>query len=90
MFSDPADYQAFERVLAAARARFAMRVCGYTLMPNHFHLLLWPRADGDLSRFMQWLTMTHSQRWHAHRHKPEKGSRAISCRGGLAGRLIRC
>ena len=35
-------------------------------MPNHFHLLLWPREDGDLSRFMRWLTMTHTQRWHAH------------------------
>ena len=29
---------------------------------------MWPRGDGDLSRFMQWLTMTHMQRWHAHRH----------------------
>jgi len=35
-------------------------------MPNHFHLLVWPREDGDLSRFMRWLTMTHTQRWHAH------------------------
>ena len=35
-------------------------------MPNHFHLLLWPREDGDLSLFMRWLTVTHTQRWHAH------------------------
>ena len=35
-------------------------------MPNHFHVLLWPREDGDLSRFMSWLTMTHTPWWHAH------------------------
>jgi putative transposase len=36
-------------------------------MPNHFHLVLWPQADGDLSRFMFWLTTTHSMRWHVWR-----------------------
>ena len=29
-------------------------------MPNHFHLVVRPRADGDLSRWMQWLLTTHS------------------------------
>ena len=43
-----------------------MRLLTYCLVPNHFHLLLWPREDGDLSAFMRWLTMTHTQRWHAH------------------------
>jgi putative transposase len=42
-------------------------------MPNHFHLLLWPRGDGDLSRFMNWLTLTHTQRWHAHHHTTGSG-----------------
>ena len=46
--------------------RHHMRLLAYCLMPNHFHVLLWPREDGDLSRFMSWLTMTHTQRWHAH------------------------
>ena len=35
-------------------------------MPDHFHLLLWPREDGDLSTFVRWQTMTHTQRWHSH------------------------
>jgi putative transposase len=35
-------------------------------MPNHWHLLLWPRRDGELSDFGHWLTRTHTQRWHAH------------------------
>ena len=74
LFQDAGDYEAFERVLAEACARDkTMRVCSYCLMPNHFHLVLWPEADGQLSRFMQWLTMTHTQRWHAHRHSAGRG-----------------
>ena len=34
-------------------------------MPNHWHLVLYPKEDGDLSKFMNWLTLTHTQRWHA-------------------------
>ena len=34
-------------------------------MPNHWHLVLWPREDGDLSQFVRWLTVTHTQRRHA-------------------------
>lgn len=36
-------------------------------MPNHFHLVLWPRTDDELPKFMAWLTTTHSKRWHAFR-----------------------
>src|SRR5207237_6994262 len=68
MFESDGDYLAFEKVLAEARKRFNMRVCAYVLMPNHWHQVLWPRHDGDLSDYMRWLTMTHTQRWHAHRH----------------------
>ena len=50
-----------------------MRLCAYCLMPNHFHLVLWPKSDGQLSRFMQWLSMTHAARWHAHRHSGGRG-----------------
>ncbi len=62
------------RVLAEAVARQpGMRLCAYCLMPNHFHLVLWPTDDGQLSSFMQWLTMTHALRWHAHRHDGGRG-----------------
>ena len=35
-------------------------------MPNHFHLVVWPREDGDLSKWMQWLTTSHVRRYHRH------------------------
>ena len=40
--------------------------CPSCLMPNHWHFLLWPEGDHDLSDFCRWLTHTHSMRWHAH------------------------
>jgi putative transposase len=66
IFDEDGDYDAFDRVLTEAVARYNMRLLAYCLMPSHFHLVVWPEADGDLSRFMRWLTMTHTQRWHAH------------------------
>jgi len=65
VFQTPEDYAAFERVLREAVERTKMRVLAYCVMPNHWHLIVWPRKDGDLSKFMGWLTLTHTQRWHA-------------------------
>ena len=65
LFECDGDYELLVRVLAEAHQRVAMRTVGYCVLPNHWHLVLWPRADGDLSEFMRWLTVTHTQRWHA-------------------------
>jgi putative transposase len=67
LFEKPADYQAFEQVLRETLDESSMRICAYTVMPNHWHLLLWPECDGELARFMQRLTITHVRRWQQHR-----------------------
>jgi len=67
LFDKPADYMAFENILKQAHERTGIRIAAYCLMPNHWHLLLWPRDDGELSEVMRWITVTHTQRWHAHR-----------------------
>ena len=67
IFDKSKDYEAFEQILAEAVRRYKMRLLAYCVMPNHWHLVLWPREDGDLSAFVGWLTLTHTQRWHAHR-----------------------
>jgi len=56
-----------ERVLGQACTRVSMRLLAYCVMSNHWHLVIWPRRDGDLSRCMNWLLLTHTQRWHQHR-----------------------
>ncbi len=68
LFEKDEDYEAFERIIGEAKERTQMRIVGYCLMPNHWHFVLWPLDDGDLSDFTGWMTLTHTQRWHAHRH----------------------
>ena len=64
IFATDDDYRDFMRVLDRAKRRTGMRVLAFAIMPNHWHLLLWPENGVQLSRFMQWLTMTQTQRWH--------------------------
>ncbi len=64
LFTEDEAYTHFEFLLKDAVERFDMRLLAYALMPNHWHLILYPRADGDMSLFMQWLTLTHTQQYH--------------------------
>jgi putative transposase len=73
IFQSPGDYQAFEQVLSEARRRLDMRILAYCIMPTHWHMVLWPRQNGDLSDFMSWLTTTHIRRWHAFRKSDGTG-----------------
>jgi len=65
LFRTDAHYQEFLDVVEESLSWAPMRILAYCLMPNHWHLVLQPRGDGDLSRFLQLLTVTHTQRYHA-------------------------
>jgi putative transposase len=68
LFRKEADYTAFEQLLCQAQTRHPTRILAWCLMPNHWHFVLWPRADGELTAFVRWLAHTHAMRWHvAHR-----------------------
>lgn len=64
VFHNSSDYDSFTRLMAKACVRVPMRILAYCLMPNHFHLVLWPYGDGDMSRWMQWLLTSHVRRYH--------------------------
>jgi putative transposase len=64
IFFNDLDFAAFERVLFQAKSRFQIPLFGFVVMPNHWHLIVQPTEDHQLSQFMHWLTMTHTQRWH--------------------------
>ena len=68
IFANEEDYVDFERVLEQAVERTQSRLLAYCLLPDHWHLVIWPRVEGELSRFTGWLTLTHTQRWHS-RHQ---------------------
>ena|SRR5436190_2090800 len=63
LFDKLADYEAFERVLGEAQAEHPVPLLASIVMPNHWHRVLAPQQDGELSRFVGWLTLTHTQRW---------------------------
>ncbi len=65
IFTNEQDYLLFENTLFQACSKFEMRLCTYCIMPNHWHLVLWPQKDDEVSHFMRWLTLTHTQRWHS-------------------------
>jgi putative transposase len=73
IFSKSQDFAAFERVIKEAEAWMPMRLLAYCNMPSHWHMLVWPHNDGDLSEWLRWLTVTHTQRWHAHHHTAGTG-----------------
>jgi putative transposase len=73
IFTKDGDYLAFLKLLEEGRQRTRMRILAYCLMPNHWHLVLWPRNDGDLARFVGWISTTHVRRWRAHRGTDGEG-----------------
>jgi putative transposase len=73
LFRKPDDYDAFLRIVDHVQQRIPLAVICFCLMPNHWHLVLRPESDGDLSRFMKLLQVTHAQRHHAHCHTAGTG-----------------
>lgn len=73
LFEKTEDYDAFERVLSEAQQSFPLPVLAYCLLPNHWHFVVRPVEDHDLSEFFRWLTHTHVMRWHAHYHTEGTG-----------------
>ena len=41
-----------------------MRLLAYCVMPNHWHLVVWPSAPNAIPAYMHWLTSTHVQQYH--------------------------
>lgn len=64
VFHDDSAYTGFLDFMSRASEAVPMRVVGYCLMPNHFHLVLWPIDDGDMSRWMHRLMTAHARFHH--------------------------
>lgn len=73
LFHKEGDYAAFDKVLRQAHQRTPLDLFAWCLMPNHWHLVVRPRRGEDLSQFMRWLSVTHTQRWRAHSHSEGQG-----------------
>lgn len=68
LFRNDADFAAFERVILEAHERVPLRILSWCVMSNHWHFVVWPRTDSEVTAFFRWLAHTHAMRWRvAHR-----------------------
>jgi putative transposase len=68
IFFKPGDFEAFERVIKEGLEKYPVDLFAYQWMSNHWHMVLSPQTNKAMSGFLGWVTMTHTQRYHAH-HK---------------------
>lgn len=73
LFTQPTDYRAFLSILAQALERHPVRLIAYSLMPNHWHLVVGPTGTIALSQFLHWVTSTHAVRLRHHRRSVGEG-----------------
>ena len=66
IFHKDGDYIAFEKILGEGLQLFQIELLCYIQMPNHYHLVVRPLVDGEMSRYMKWIGGTHTMRYHAH------------------------
>lgn len=65
LFKKDDDFLAFFRCVREALAKHPIRILGWCVMANHWHFVVWPEKDGDLSRFFGYLGLLHATRWQA-------------------------
>jgi putative transposase len=65
VFRKKADFEAFLAALLELKQRKPFELYGYCLLNNHFHLLMRPTGE-SISRIVQSLLVSHTQRYHRH------------------------
>ncbi len=79
LFRADADYKDFIEALAAASQALDTAVLGFCLMPDHFHLVVLPKRDGDLSRFMLRVVAAHIRNYRV-RYRTAVGEKLFATR----------
>jgi len=69
IFKKPEDYDAFIRILDEGLKKYSVELFSFTLMPNHWHVILRPQKDGQMGRLLRWVSATHTLRYHGHYHR---------------------
>ena len=59
-------YAAFKRVIDETWQQVPLRILAIVAMPNHWHFVVKPSTDSEVSEFARRLTVTHTMRWHTH------------------------
>jgi putative transposase len=62
LFGRDADFEAFHRVIIEAHRRHPIRILSYCILSDHWHFVVRPRVDGEVTDFFRWLAHTHAMR----------------------------
>lgn len=63
LFRSGSEYEEFRALMRHTAGLEPLRIVGYVLMPNHWHMVVWPETGAQLSRYMQVLGTNHAMRW---------------------------
>lgn len=63
MFRRDSDFEAFQRVMLEAHDRVPLPILSYCIMPSHWHFVVEPEDDAQVTAFFRWLAHTHAMRW---------------------------
>ena len=66
IFEKPANYDAFLRVIAETWKIVPLPIFAMVLMPDHWHSVVRPTTDDQVSEFFRRLSVMHTMRYHAH------------------------
>lgn len=82
IFEKPEDYDAFVRAVNETWAEIPLPILAFTAIPNHWHFVVKPTTDTQVSEFFRRLAVTHTMRWHASKvcrsNLPESTSYTLS------------
>ena len=73
LFRKEADFEAFERIMIEAHGLHPLRILGWCAMRTHWHFVVWPREEGEVTAFFRWLAHTHAMRWHVRHNTVGRG-----------------
>lgn len=68
LFRSARDFDAFERIVVEAHKLHPLRILSYCVLSNHWHFVVWPEREGQLTPFFRWLAHTHAMRWRVSHH----------------------
>lgn len=63
-FKNPAMKDLFLEVIHQAHEIFSFQLFAFTIMDNHFHLIIKPLGDEDLSKIIGWIKGVFAIRWN--------------------------
>ena len=50
--------------MIAAHALHPLSILAWCTMRTHWHFVVWPQEEGEVTAYFRWLSHTHAMRWH--------------------------